>query len=114
MKYISSVFLVSIYLFVNISFAEGIATSLTVHRVRIDASGMGYVWFASALTGTPAPCGTSHPNQLSFDTTTDGGKAILSMALSAKMSGKSISASGTNSCEGYNSVERWSVGYLED
>ena len=106
--------LASIGLVTNTSYAESIADSLTVYQVRIDQSGRGYVWFSSALTGTPASCGSSHPNQLSFDTNTNGGKAILSMALSAKMSGKRIYAQGTGTCEGYNTVERWNVGYLRD
>jgi len=94
--------------------AEGVADNLTVYQVRIDQNGMGYVHFTSALTGTPAACASTHSKQLSFDTNTAGGRAILSVALSAKMSGKKVYAKGTGSCEGYSVVERWSIGYIKD
>ncbi len=114
MKIMCSVVLMSFYLVINGSYAAGIADNITVYQVRIDQSGMGYIWFTSPLTGIPASCASSHPSQLSFDTNTAGGKAILSLALSAKVSGKRIYAKGTDSCEGYNVVERLSTGYLKD
>ncbi len=114
MKMIYKSLFILFTLYIQASYAEGVADNLTVYQVRVDQSGMGYVHFSSALTGTPATCASSHPKQLAFDANTDGGKAILSMALSAKMSGKKIYASGTGSCEGYNVVERWNTGYLRD
>lgn len=114
MKYICSLIIGIVGFTISSSHAEGIANNLTVFQVRVDGTGLGYVQFTTALTGTPASCASSHPYQLSFDANTAGGKAILSMVLSAKMSGKHIYATGTNSCEGYTVVERWGTGYLRD
>ena len=106
MKLFKFVLLTALFVSVNCH-AEGIADGLDVYTVRVDDSGLGYVWFSGDLTGTPPACAITHPKHLAFDTNTPGGQAILSLLLSAKMSGKKIRAVGTGTCEGYDVVERW-------
>ncbi len=98
----------------NTAHAEGIANTLTVDNVRVDRSGVGYVRFTTPLISTPPACATTYPNHLSFNTNTPGGQAILSIALTAKASGKRIYAKGAGTCDIYTVVESWSWGYLAD
>jgi len=100
--------LVLLCLFPLLAFARGEATNHTVEHVRVDKSGLAYVQFTTDLVannGSLPACGTSYPRTLAFDTNTEGGKAILSVVLSAKMSNSKIFARGTNECEGYGVIE---------
>lgn len=81
------------------------AVNSTVNSVRIDRSGKGMVEFDSPIGNNPASCGTqTYASYLSFDTNTDGGKAIYSMVLAAAASGKKIVAYGTGTCADYSNV----------
>jgi hypothetical protein len=95
--------------------AEGVANLYEVDFVRVDKSGLGYVKFTANLGGTPPTCGTAngYPQALSFNTNDSGGKAILSIALTAKASGKKIFAVGTNLCDHYGVMEQWNWGYIQ-
>ena len=84
----------------------------TVNYVRVDQSGRGIVKFDDPKYGTLPSCGNSHPNHLAFDTNSPGGQAILSVALSAQMSGKRIWARGTEACSSYGTVENWNYGWV--
>lgn len=95
------------------AFAGGIAAHFDVQSIRIDASGKGYIQFASPLTNAPAACGTDFPNALAFDTNTVGGRSTYAAALSAKTLGAKMYARGTGACEIYGVIEDWSYGILE-
>ncbi len=96
-------------------FSAGSVNDFTVTTVRVDRSGLGIITFEGSLGGTPASCiSSSYHNHLSFDTNTTGGKAILSIALSAQATGKKVSARGTGNCEDYGSVESWSFGNINN
>ncbi|MCH2041491.1 MAG: hypothetical protein MK185_12735 [Saccharospirillaceae bacterium] len=100
----------------SMTLARGLADSYDVDNVRVDKSGLGFVTFKSDLVANKEElpdCGKGYPRSLAFDTNTEGGKAILSMALSAKMSGSSLYAVGTNECSGYQVIENMSYGFLE-
>lgn len=97
------------------AFAEGIANNVEVSFVRVDYDGKGYVEFVSNLEGTPAACGSGYPKALSFDTSTSGGKAILSVVLTAKASGKPVYAQGSGTCATYSGViENWLWGRITE
>ena len=81
--------------------SAGSVATAKITAIRVDASGLGMMYFDKALT-TPAACvpaGAS--SRMSFDTKTTGGQAILSLALSAKVSDVTVSVTGTNSCLHY-------------
>lgn len=84
----------------------------TVDTVRVDNNGWAFIRFTSPLGMEPASCIQDHPNHLSFDTKTDAGKAILSLALTAHSTGKRIFARGTDTCEGYGVIENWNFGWI--
>ncbi len=109
-------YLIVLVLFSDAVFSRGAAENLEVDFVRVDKSGKGYVQFVSPLTpdsGSLPSCGTSYPKALAFDTNVAGGDAILSVALSAKMSSKKITARGTNTCGTYSTIENWDWGYIK-
>ena len=94
--------------------AIGLANTVEVDFVRVDSDGRGYVNFKTALISEPASCTNGYPNALAFDTNTAGGRAILSVALAAKSSGKKIYAKGTGACTVYGVMEDWSWGAIKD
>lgn len=95
------------------SVVSGTANNLYVEHVRVDRNGKGYIAFTEAITNRAA-CAT-YTQHFSFDATTDGGRAVLSLALAAKAAGKRIYASGTNTCIEYPGVvESWNWGYILD
>lgn len=99
--------------FTSIIEAKGLANLYEIDYVRADRTGKGYVKFKSDLVGTPASCTRSDfKKTLSFDTSTAGGKAIMSIALSAKAAGLRIRTYGTGNCSEYGIMESWDWGYV--
>lgn len=96
-----------------LSFGEAQVDGVKVVNVRADKDGKGYVTFDQPLSGTPASCiSGGHTRHLAFDLNTEGGKGIMSIALAAQASGKSIKARGTGQCDIYGIVESWAWGYV--
>ena len=81
--------------------SAGAVATAKVTSVRVESTGLGTVFFDKAITGSPACVPAGSPSRMSFDAKTDGGRAILSIALSAKTSERAVSATGTNSCVQY-------------
>ena len=79
------------------SFAGSVGSS-TINNVLANASGTAFVRFAKSLTGRPA-CATL-ASELTFDSTTLGGRAVLAAVTAAKLSGRAVNATGTNTCTG--------------
>lgn len=80
-----------------------------VAAVRVDKDGRGMVIFDRNLSASPASCVSStYANALAFNSATAAGRAILAMALSAKLSGTNVTAYGTGTCAIYNGS------YVED
>ncbi|MDP1822485.1 MAG: hypothetical protein Q8L48_04565 [Archangium sp.] len=103
-------FAVALFLLLTASpaFAAGSVTA-TVSSVRVDAAtGRGFIFFSTNIS-TPATCAASANysmmNVFAFDTTTAGGKSILSLAASAKLAGRTITAFGTGTCLLYPRTE---------
>jgi hypothetical protein len=103
-------------LFSSSAFSYG-AISGKVKSVRIDRNGNGMVQFYGDVGHEPASCRSdAYKSYLSFDTKTEGGRAIYSMMLAAAASGKSVIAYGTKACNDYpNIVESLSYAhYVSD
>ena len=86
-----------------------------VVSVRVDGNGRGMVVFDKNLGGTPPECVSIHYKKaLAFDAKTDGGKAVLAFALSAKATGSRVVAYGIGQCGIYGGsvVETWNYGQL--
>jgi hypothetical protein len=98
------------------AFSAGALYGTTVVGVRVDGNGKGVVFFSQPIAGTPPSCVIStYNNGLAFDATTDGGKAVLAWALSAKAAGTSVAyVFGTGACSVYTgSVEDWYYGVTQ-
>ena len=88
----------------EVAFSYGHYTG-KVTEVRIDRDGRGIISFDGQIAHNPATCRTSpYFSHFSFDATTEGGKAIYSMAITAAATGKRVSAIGTGTCQDYNSL----------
>lgn len=95
--------------------AVGEVNDFKVVNVRADADGRGYIKFDQPLAGTPATCiSGGHNYHLSFDLNSPGGAGILSIALSAHATGKSIRARGTGNCDDYGLIEKWNYGWINN
>jgi len=96
------------------SAAAGTATDAVV-AIRVDSTGKGLVQFASPVVSLAACCtGTAcSTTSLAFDTNTAGGKAILTLVTSAKLSNKKVQATGSGACSIYpGAAEDFSAGVL--
>jgi len=94
--------------------AQGYANKFGVVYVRADANGYGIVNFDSPLEDAPASCINGHPSHMSFDTNTAGGKALMSVLLTAYSSGKKITARGTGACDEYNVIESMKYAWVSE
>lgn len=92
--------------------AAGTAANPVVVHVRVDASGAGMVVFDRVLTSSPGCITSSFNNALAFDMSTNAGKAVMALALTAWISSKPLAAVyGKATCSIYGgSVEDWDYG----
>ncbi|KPZ73131.1 hypothetical protein AN944_00279 [Shewanella sp. P1-14-1] len=113
MKILITIFIILLCFFhSNVSFAISDAVDAKVVSVRVDRDGKGIVIFDRDLKGTRPNCVSGgYSRHLSFNSSQDGGKSIMSLALTAQVSGKKIRARGTGSCHDYGSVESWLWGW---
>ncbi|WKD48410.1 hypothetical protein [Microbulbifer spongiae] len=101
-------------LFAANAYSAGSVTG-KVERVRVDGNGTAMVIFDKPLGGEPAGCSNKfYGNALAVDARTDGGKAVLSMVIAAKLSGSTVQAYGLGTCGIYggSTVETWNHGGL--
>lgn len=77
-------------------------TTITMVDARVD--GNFTVIIANATTGAP-PCASSSSTQLTGSTGTNAGRAILSLAMSAYLTGKSVGVEGNGTCSEYPGFE---------
>lgn len=98
-------------------FAASKSDYFEVDYVRVDKSGKGYVSLKTPLISGNSEgiltCAPKYPNALAFDTNTDGGRSIYSLALAAKMSGSKIYALSTESCSIYGVMADWNWGFVK-
>ena len=98
---------------VSVNAGTNTAQGYEVQYVRVDASGKGFVNFKKALYTTSTCANAGYENALAFDTNTAGGKSILSVVLTAQASNRTITASGTSSCNIYSgTIQDWGWGFM--
>jgi hypothetical protein len=96
------------------AFAAGLVDTAKVIQVRVDSDGKGMVIFDRPIAGTPPSCVISaYTNALAFSNT-PAGKSVMTLALTAKITGNPISAFGLGTCATYGGfVEDWNYGVAQ-
>lgn len=102
-------------LFSSNVYAFGTVIDAIVTSIRVDDNGAAMIFFNKPIGGTPATC--VHPaysSALGIDASTEGGKAVLSMALTAKTTGSLVTAHGFGTCGVYggSNIETWNHGFI--
>ncbi len=102
----------------SIAQAKGVAYTATVLDVRIDYTGHGFIKFKDPLKdayGSTIPECTqeAYSNMLAFNVNTQGGKAVMAIALAAKASGKLVHGVGRGKCDIYGVMEDWEYGWVQ-
>ncbi len=108
------VLIISILAFSQV-YAIGHVSLAKVIHVRVDSSGKGMVMFDKQIAGTPATCAhVAYKNAFAIDMNTAGGKAALSLALTAKTTDSQITVYGLGVCGLYGgtNVESWNYGVI--
>lgn len=118
LKVVIRVLLVMLVFVCSLVQAKGVAYNATVEDVRIDHSGHGFIKFKETLKDAysstiPECTQEQYSNMLAFDVNTAGGKAIMAIALSAKVSGKLIHGVGRGKCDIYGVMEDWEYGWVQ-
>lgn len=93
----------------SLTYAHGLVDAHIV-EVRVDNNGKTIVTFDSDINHQPPACSGNNHRVMAFDATTEGGKAMLSLALTAHSTQKLVRGRGTGVCTVWNSIE--TVGYL--
>ncbi len=73
------------------------------------------IFFDQPIGGTPATCvHDAYKSALGADASTEGGKAVLSMVLTAKATGAPVTVYGLGVCGVYGGqvIETWNHGFL--
>jgi len=86
----------------------------TLQDVTIE-SGTSFARIAlngTAITGRPTCHNASYTVHYGFDISTEKGKALLSLATAAMLSGKRVAANGTGACTNLGSVTIETLGSL--
>jgi hypothetical protein len=83
----------------------GTATGAVTQVVIVQGGALAYVTFSNGVNNKDA-CHTGTSGALVFDPTTEAGKAMLSVATAALLSGKAVVAHGTsgNACLTYTFI----------
>jgi hypothetical protein len=90
--------------------ANGSISGLTITRMYADNNGKTIVYFSAGVGGTPPGCATQTTGW-GIDGTTTAGKALLSVAMTFFVTGKTVSGSGAGTCNVIGSYEDASVLY---
>lgn len=91
--------------------AAGTVTTM-IAKVRADSDGRGVLEFAHPVGGTPPGCvAAGYGSMMAFNANTVGGRAILAIALAAKVSGSQVHVSGAGVCTHFVNVME-DVGYV--
>lgn len=96
-------------------YAIGSVRNAKIETIRVDNDGRAMVFFDQEIAGTPPPCvHEAYKRALGFDASSEGGKAVLSMALTAKTTGSSVTAHGLGICGTYGGsvIETWNHGFI--
>jgi hypothetical protein len=102
-------------LFASQAHGFGTVSNAKIKSIRVDNDGRAMIFFDKPIGGEPAKCvHVAYKNALGIDASTDGGKAVLSMALTAKTTGSPVTAHGFGSCGVYGGlvIETWNHGFI--
>ncbi len=97
-------------------FAFGTFSDAKISHIRVDNDGRVMIFFDRDKIRDPASCvHTAYARALGVDASTEGGKAVLSMALAAKATGSPVTAHGFGICGVYGGsvVETWNHGFIK-
>ena len=98
------------------SYATSVFASQSGSNATITAVGyngtVAWVSLAADLGGTKPAC-TTDKRDLVFDPTTAAGKTFLSLAESAKLSGRLVDLSGTGTCTNLGSTPVENLSYIK-
>ena len=105
-------------LFVPVASANGAVTSTVVH-IGTVGTGKAWVHFGANISGTRPACTFGNwGNEFVFDLSTEMGKVWFNMLMAAYLSGKTVQASGSNTCTGTTCCTQMStsptVGWAEN
>lgn len=103
-------------LFAANAYSIGNVSNAKVTQIRVDVDGRAMIFFDQPLGGTPATCvHQAYKSALGVNASTEGGKAVLSMALAAKATGSPVTAYGLGVCGVYGGsvIETWNHGFLK-
>jgi len=104
------------FLIISQSHAIGHVSNVKVAKIRVDLDGRAMIFFSESIGGTPASCvHDAYKSAFGVDAATDGGKAVLSMALTAKTTGSLVTVYGMGGCGIYGGtvVETWNHGFIQ-
>ena len=98
--------------YTGVASAQGLGSSVTVTEVSINGTA-AWIHLSADLTGTRPSCNLGGKRDLVFDPTTTWGKLFLSMAQSAKLSGRLVDVSGTGACLNIGSTPTEALAYIK-
>jgi hypothetical protein len=81
------------FLIAGTAFAARTGVSLSIQDITVIGT-QARIFIGSGLSGTAPTCGSAHPSHFGIDLTTDKGRAQLSLATAAMLSGKTINVTG--------------------
>lgn len=98
----------------SMAFAAGTVTGKVI-KVRVDnPSGQAMIYFDTNVSISGANCrGGTYKNVLAIDTTTQGGKSALSVALSAHATKAEVEAVGKLNCSVYGNGVAETLDYIQ-
>ncbi|MES9880669.1 MAG: hypothetical protein ABW185_07290 [Sedimenticola sp.] len=113
----SKIIIILLFTFITSNaFAFGSINDAKITKIRVDGNGHAMIFFDKDKTREPATCvHSAYVRAFGIDASTDGGKAVLSMALAAKATGTLVVAHGKGICGVYGGsvIETWDHGFIK-
>jgi hypothetical protein len=78
--------------------------------IRVEISGQVILTFDQSVGQTPPECASANTKHMAFSLVSPGGNGMLSAAIAAQSTGKSVRSRGTGACSTFNVFE--DIGYL--
>lgn len=82
----------------------GSAPGVTIAKIEADDNGLFFVYLSANISNV-AVCGQSQPNAFAVDSSTAGGKIMVTVIAEAYALGKSVEAVGSGVCSVYATYE---------
>jgi len=78
----------------------GSASGVTIAKIEADDSGLFFVYLSANISNVAA-CGQTQPNAFAIDSSTAGGKIMITVISEAYALGKSVEVEGSGTCSLY-------------